>query len=70
MSGIGLGIAQALAAGGSTIVLNGFGNPKEIAATQAAIKSDFSVSTLYSSADMSKPHAIDEMIAMTIDIYS
>ena len=32
-SGIGLGIARALAAAGSAVVLNGFGNPDEISAT-------------------------------------
>jgi 3-hydroxybutyrate dehydrogenase len=68
-SGIGLGIARALAAAGSWIVLNGFGKPEEITAAQDAIKSEFSISTLYSSADMSKPKAIEEMIAMTLDTY-
>ena len=33
-SGIGLGIARALAAAGSSVILNGFGKPEEIAATQ------------------------------------
>jgi 3-hydroxybutyrate dehydrogenase len=32
-SGISLGIARALAAAGSAVVLNGFGNPDEISAT-------------------------------------
>jgi 3-hydroxybutyrate dehydrogenase len=41
-SGIGLGIARALSAAGSSIVLNGFGKTEEIAAVQDAIKSDFS----------------------------
>src|SRR4051794_29703772 len=38
-SGIGLGIARALAAAGSAIVLNGFGRPEDIADTQARIVS-------------------------------
>ena len=33
-SGIGLGIARALAGAGSAVVLNGFGKPEEIAAVQ------------------------------------
>lgn len=33
-SGIGLGIARALAAAGSAVVLNGFGAPEEVKATQ------------------------------------
>jgi 3-hydroxybutyrate dehydrogenase len=68
-SGIGLGIARTLAAAGASIVLNGFGKPEEIATAQDAIKSDFSVRTFYSSADMSKPKAIEEMIALTLDTY-
>ena len=42
-SGIGLGIARALAAAGSEIVLNGFGKPEEVADVQAKIASDFKV---------------------------
>jgi 3-hydroxybutyrate dehydrogenase len=61
-SGIGLGIARALAAAGSDIVLNGFGKPEEVADAQQRIASDFKVRVSYSSADMSKPQAIREMI--------
>ena len=35
-SGIGLGIAEALAAGGADVVLNGFGRAEEIASPCAA----------------------------------
>ena len=54
-SGIGLGIAQALAAAGSEIVLNGFGKPDEVADAQEKIASDFKVRVSYSPSDMSKP---------------
>jgi len=60
-SGIGLGIARALAAAGSAVVLNGFGKPEDIEAAQAGISADFGVPVLYSGADMSKPDAITEM---------
>jgi 3-hydroxybutyrate dehydrogenase len=57
-SGIGLGIAKALAAQGATIVLNGFGDvdgPKsEIAALGAQVG--------YHGADMSKPAEIEAMV--------
>ena len=66
MSGIGLGIARALAAAGSEVVLNGFGKPEEVAAVQAKIASDFQVRVSYSPADMSKPEAIREMIENTL----
>jgi 3-hydroxybutyrate dehydrogenase len=61
-SGIGLGIARALAAAGSAVVLNGFGKPEDIAATQAELAADFNVRVSYSAADMSKPDAIQGMI--------
>jgi 3-hydroxybutyrate dehydrogenase len=65
-SGIGLGIARALAGAGAAVVLNGFGKPEEIADTQAAISKDFGVSVAYSGADMSKPDSIAEMVEMTL----
>ncbi len=61
-SGIGLGIARALAAAGSEIILNGFGKPEEVADAQAKIAADFKVRVFYSPADMSKPVAIREMM--------
>jgi 3-hydroxybutyrate dehydrogenase len=65
-SGIGLGIARALAAAGSEIVLNGFGKPEEVADVQAKIAADFKVRVSFSAADMSKPAAIHEMIEKTL----
>jgi len=61
-SGIGLGIARALAAAGSDIVLNGFGKPDEVARVKAQIAADFKVRVVYAPADMSNPLAIREMI--------
>src|ERR1700749_1772995 len=68
-SGIGLGIARALAAAGSAVVLNGFGKPEDIAETQARIVSEFGVKIRYSSADMSKPGPIAEMVPMPLDSF-
>jgi 3-hydroxybutyrate dehydrogenase len=65
-SGIGLGIARALAGAGTAVVLNGFGKPEEIEATQAAISGDFGVAVAYSDADMSKPDSIAAMVEMTL----
>jgi 3-hydroxybutyrate dehydrogenase len=65
-SGIGLGIARALAAAGSEIVLNGFGKPEEIADVHAKITAEFKVGVSFSPADMSKPAAIREMIERTL----
>jgi len=65
-SGIGLGIARALAEAGSAVVLNGFGIVAEIAKTQDQIAADFGVEVSYSAADMTRPEAIAEMIAATV----
>ena len=65
-SGIVLGIARALAAAGSEIVLNGFGKPEEVADVQAKIAADFKVRVTFSPVDMSKPAAIREMIEKTL----
>ena len=65
-SGIGLGIARALAAAGSDVVLNGFGAAAEIGKTRDQIASDYGVKASYSPADMTKPEAIAEMIAATL----
>lgn len=60
-SGIGLGIAHALAAEGANIVINGFGAPDEISRVENELKSH-KVRTLYHGADMSQPVAIEAMI--------
>jgi 3-hydroxybutyrate dehydrogenase len=65
-SGIGLGIARALAEAGSAVVLNGFGVATEIAKTRDQISSEFGVKVGYSAADMTRPDAIAEMIATTL----
>lgn len=61
-SGIGLGMARALAAQGAQIVLNGFGDAAMIAALQKEIESTYQVDTLYCAADMSKPAEIEVMM--------
>ncbi|MHC6155823.1 3-hydroxybutyrate dehydrogenase [Bradyrhizobium elkanii] len=65
-SGIGLGIARALAAAGVNVMLNGFGAPAEIARTKDAIEADHGVRAGYSAADMTSPDAIAEMVAATL----
>ena len=58
-SGIGLGIAKALAAQGANIVMNGFGDTE---GPQAEIKA-LGVKVAYHAADMSKPADIEAMHA-------
>jgi len=61
-SGIGLGIARTLASQGANIVLNGFGDLKEIEALQADIQETFGVQAAYHGADMSKAAEIEAMM--------
>jgi len=61
-SGIGLGIASALAASGANVLLNGFGDATEIERVRKQFGSDYGVRVAYSAADMSKPAQIDGMI--------
>jgi len=68
-SGIGLGIARALAEAGSAVVLNGFGVATEIAKIRDEISSEFGVKVGYSAADMARPDAIANMIATTLSEY-
>jgi 3-hydroxybutyrate dehydrogenase len=61
-SGIGLGIAEGLAAQGVNLVLNGFGDAKEIETLRANLASKFGVKVLYDGADMSKADQIEAMM--------
>jgi 3-hydroxybutyrate dehydrogenase len=61
-SGIGLGIARALAAEGAAIMLNGFGDKAEIEALRQEVAKTCGVRVGYSAADMSKPGDIREMV--------
>lgn len=64
-SGIGLGIARALAHAGASVMLNGFGDGGEIEAIRAGIAADCGVDARYSPADMTKPDEIRAMVADT-----
>jgi 3-hydroxybutyrate dehydrogenase len=60
-SGIGLGIARALAGAGADIVLNGFGDAAEIETLRTGIEAEFKVRAIYVGADMSKPAEIEKL---------
>jgi 3-hydroxybutyrate dehydrogenase len=66
-SGIGLGIAKALAGEGADIMLNGFGEWGEIKAIQADIERDHGVRAVHDGADISKPAAVRRLVAATIE---
>jgi 3-hydroxybutyrate dehydrogenase len=56
-SGIGLAIARTLAEAGARVILNGFGDPGAIAALRAELDAG------YSDADLTRPEAIEAMMA-------
>jgi 3-hydroxybutyrate dehydrogenase len=56
-SGIGLAIARALKAEGASVILNGFGDPGEIARLQEEL------GAAYGDADLTRPEAIEAMMA-------
>jgi 3-hydroxybutyrate dehydrogenase len=62
-SGIGAGVAAALAAEGAGIVLNGFGSAEEVGLLEAALRDRFGVRTLYCGADVSRPGEVRAMVA-------
>jgi len=61
-SGIGQGIAQALAARGANIILNGFGDAAQIEQLRSQIASEHGVTVRYDGADMSSAQAIAAMM--------
>ncbi|MBV8471076.1 MAG: 3-hydroxybutyrate dehydrogenase [Burkholderiaceae bacterium] len=68
-SGIGLGIANSLAAAGFNIMLNGFGDAAEIEKIKNEVASKHGVKTAYSPADISKPADIRKMVADTVEAF-
>ncbi|MGP1396259.1 MAG: 3-hydroxybutyrate dehydrogenase [Inquilinaceae bacterium] len=61
-SGIGLGIAEALAAAGANVTLNGFGDANEIESIRSRLADTYHVKALYHGADMSKPDEIEDLV--------
>ncbi|TJW32632.1 MAG: SDR family NAD(P)-dependent oxidoreductase, partial [Mesorhizobium sp.] len=65
-SGIGLGIARALAQNGAAVMLNGFGDPVEIETQRAALAEENDVDVAYDNADMSNRDAIHMMVERAV----
>lgn len=61
-SGIGLGIASAFAESGMNVMLNGFGDQREIERLRAGLVKQHGVKVKYSGADMTQPTEIINMI--------
>jgi 3-hydroxybutyrate dehydrogenase len=61
-SGIGLACARALAAEGARLIINGFGDGAEIERIRTELSSLGNGEALYSSADLTRPDAVQTMI--------
>ena len=66
-SGIGLGLARALAQEGANIVFNGFGDAQQIEKLYTDIGLEFGVRTAYHNADMSRPAEIEAMMTFAAE---
>jgi 3-hydroxybutyrate dehydrogenase len=65
-SGIGLGIAGALAAAGHNVMLNGFGDAGAIESLRSRLAADHGVDVRHDGADMAQPAAIAAMMERAI----
>ena len=61
-SGIGLGVAEALAGAGCNVMLNGFGDAAEIETIRKAMSERHGVHVGHHGADMSKPEEIEALV--------
>ena len=61
-SGIGLGVARALAAAGANVMLNGMGDAAEIEATRAELEDAHHVRVGFSGADLSSREGVESLI--------
>ena len=68
-SGIGKGVADALAASGVNIILNGFGDTDAIEAQRADLEEKYGITAVYNGADMTKADEIRAMMAVAAEIF-
>jgi 3-hydroxybutyrate dehydrogenase len=64
-SGIGLGIARALAREGARVMLNGFGDPAALEQLRDTLARETGVRVGYHAADLTRPAEVAELVATT-----
>ena len=62
-SGIGLGVARALAEAGAGVMLNGFGEPGVVEDLRRGLAAEFGVEVLHHPADLSRPEESARLVA-------
>jgi 3-hydroxybutyrate dehydrogenase len=68
-SGIGLAIAEGLAAKGAQVVINGLGDQNEIERTRARIAAEHAVEAVYVDADLSKRDGVARMMSIAAEAF-
>ncbi|MDG1235052.1 MAG: 3-hydroxybutyrate dehydrogenase [Amylibacter sp.] len=68
-SGIGKGVADALAASGVNIVLNGFGDTDAIEVQRADLEEKYGITAVYNGANMTKANEIRAMMATAAETF-
>jgi 3-hydroxybutyrate dehydrogenase len=67
-SGIGLGIARALAGAGASIMLSGFGDADEIEWLRSQLSEEHGVPVAFNGADLSHPNEVSGLVAETTKV--
>jgi 3-hydroxybutyrate dehydrogenase len=67
--GLGLATARRFAAAGCNVVINGFGDEREIAAMRAGIEQEHGVRTMYSSANLANVLEIERMMGTCLETF-
>ncbi|MGP0075496.1 MAG: 3-hydroxybutyrate dehydrogenase [Bryobacteraceae bacterium] len=67
--GLGLATAKRFAAAGCNVVINGFGDDREIAAMRGEIEKQHGIRTMYSGANLAHSLEIERMIGTTLQTF-
>jgi 3-hydroxybutyrate dehydrogenase len=67
--GLGLAAAKRFAAAGCNVVMNGFGDPRQIDSVRAAIEKEHGVRTLYYNANLAHAIEIEQMMAVSMETF-
>ena len=67
--GLGLAAAKRFAAAGCNVVINGFGDEREITAMRDEIEKAHGVRTMYSGANLAQPLEIERMIGVCLETF-
>jgi len=67
--GLGLATAKRFAAAGCNVIINGFGDERELAAIRAEIEKEHGVQTMYCGANLAQPLEIERMIGAGLETF-